>query len=93
MFQSAMPTTAACDAATGGSWPPSCKLKQMLGKETGLLLHNGGAGLGCGTRVRRCSVKLLKIAERKIIPCIIFVCRNMKHPMGVKNRQDEKKSD
>lgn len=49
--------------------------------------------MGCGTPVRRCSVKLLKRAERKITPRIIFVCRNMKHPMGVKNRQDEKKSD
>lgn len=45
MFQPAVLTFAACDAATRRSWPPRCKLQQMLGEEKGLLLHNEGAAL------------------------------------------------
>lgn len=55
MFQPAVLTFAACDAVTRRSWPPSCKLKQMLGEEKGLLLHNEGAALRFGTQACRLS--------------------------------------
>lgn len=49
-----------CKAVPRRSWPSKRKLKQMLGEEKGLLLHNGDAVLRCGTRVSGCSVRLKK---------------------------------
>lgn len=89
MFQSAVLTVAAFDAVTQRSWPPNYKLKQMLGEEKVLLLHNEGAVLWSGTRACRLS-QTPKNSWREI-HTTHDVCQHQNEISdGVKNRQEEK---
>lgn len=91
-FQSAVLTVAAFDAVTPRSRPPNCKLKQMLGEEKGLLLHNEGAVLWSGTRACRLS-QTPKNSWREIHAMHDVCLHQNEISDGVKNRQDEKKSE
>lgn len=89
MFQSAVLTVTAFDAVTQRSRPPNCKLKQILGEEKGLLLHNEGAVLWSGTQA--CRLNQTPKNSWSEIHTMYDICLHQNEISdGVKNRQEEK---